>query len=79
MSVDKYLFNLVPEAVWKKYEIQYTDVLEPITKVNTHYYKISIVTTGMNVVSNLKYFYEKNILNTIDYTGVEFILLNYNS
>jgi glycosyltransferase involved in cell wall biosynthesis len=47
----------------------------PITKN----YKISICTTVMNRIDNLKYTLPKNIEANSDYNNVEFIILDYNS
>lgn len=77
MSVDKFLYKIVPKEIWDKYTVQYTDII-PVSE-KKHFYKISICTNCMDRTSDLKQTYEQNILDNIDYPNIEFVLLNYNS
>jgi len=67
-------YTLVPEDKW-----QYWDPdKEPITAPKK-YYNIAICTTCMNRTHDLERTLPVNILNNIDYPGVQFVILDYNS
>lgn len=74
----KRLANLVPITAWDKYaKINYVPL--PAHKEPKKYYNISICTTCMDRLEDLKQTYIKNIEDNKDYPNIEFVLLNYNS
>lgn len=75
---DKILLNLIDKKIWDEYlKIKYISVneLRPVKKQ----YKISICTNCMNRLEDLKNTYIQNIEDNLDYSNIEFVLLNYNS
>ena len=72
------LEELISDEVWyRHFENAYIELgdLKPPTK----FYKISICTTSMNRLYDLRQTFIKNIEDNIDYPNLEFVLLNYNS
>jgi len=66
-------------AIWNDHNWDFWDTnKDPLPKNVSRYRKISICTTCMNRLDNLKETLPKNIEDT-DYPNVEFVLLNYNS
>ncbi len=74
---DKFLTEFFDNNIFSKYlDFKYVYVIDkPVTK----YYKISICTNCMNRANDVKKTLLRNILDNIDYPGIEFVLLNYNS
>ena len=67
-------------AVWNDYNWSFWDSNKnPLPEKSSRYRKISICTTCMNRLGNLKETLPKNIEDNKDYPNVEFVLLDYNS
>lgn len=70
------LIDLISDDIWNKYckinYIQLPEYKEP--KIN---YKISVCTTCMDRLDDLKQTYIKNINDNSDYQNIEWVLLNY--
>ncbi len=71
------LREIIKTELWDKYYTPTYTTLEPV-KIKKHY-KISICTTCMDRLAQLKETYIKNIEDNINYPNLEFVLLNYNS
>jgi len=67
-------------AIWDDYNWNFWDPgNEPLPEFTSRYRKISICTTCMNRIGNLKETLTKNIEDSKDYPNAEFVLLDYNS
>jgi len=72
------LENLISDEVWYKYYINEYLELEEF-KEDIKCYKVSICTTSMNRLYDLKQTLIQNIEDNSDYQNLEFVVLNYNS
>ena len=72
------LIDYVSDETWNKHcSVNYEYLTSyPSAK---QFYKISVVTTCMNRLDDLKKTYLRNIESNVDYPNIEFVLLNYNS
>jgi len=72
------LRKIISDEVWNKYcHLNY--ISPPEYKKPKKFYKISIVTTCMDRLDDLKQTYLKNIKDNKDYPELEWVLLNYGS
>lgn len=72
------LMGVISDELWNQYcKINYVPM--PEIKKPKKFYKISVCTTCMNRLEDLKQTYLKNIKDNIEYPNVEWVLLNYNS
>lgn len=70
--------DLIPDKLWDKYcKINY--IRPPEYKEPKKFYSISICTTCMDRLVDLKKTYLKNIEDNKDYPHLEWVLVNYNS
>ena len=70
--------KLIPDDVWYKYcNINY--IKSPAYVEPKKFFKISVVTTCMDRLEDLKQTYQKNMEDNKDYPNLEWVLLNYNS
>jgi hypothetical protein len=72
------LENLITDEVWYKYFSNKYLELEELPEPRT-YFRVSICTTSMNRLHDLKQTLIQNIKDNLDYPNLEFVLLNYNS
>jgi hypothetical protein len=78
MSLDHGLIELINLEAWERYMTPVYTVPGKLPEPTVQH-KISICTTCMNRASDLKQTYEQNLQDNMEYTNVEFVLLNYGS
>ena len=79
-EVDIKMASLILEQMWRHVKWPQVSIWDgQFTKPVTKNYKVSICTTIMDRLSDLKQTLPKNIQDNLDYPNVEFVVLDYNS
>lgn len=77
---DGILRQIVKDEAWEKFASpQYMSISDPFSEPIKTYYKISICTTCMGRLADIKQTYIQNIKDNEGYPKIEFVLLDYNS